>query len=135
MTSSIKISASFTATFAIILFFMLAAITDQPAQAQTFTVLHNFNNFPDGKYPKAGLTMDAAGNLYGTASQGGDPNCNNGDGCGTVFRLQRTAHGWVVACFSETAMFPPRFPYRWGVKCDRRKGASASWSEHHDILD
>ena len=96
MTSSIKISASFTATFAIILFFMLAAITDQPAQAQTFTVLHNFNNFPDGKYPKAGLTMDAAGNLYGTASQGGDPNCNNGDGCGTVFRLKRTAHGWFV---------------------------------------
>ena len=40
------------------------------AQAQTWTVIHSFSG-PDGSYPGAGLTMDAAGNLYGTTSGGG----------------------------------------------------------------
>lgn len=35
------------------------------------TVLHNFNYFTDGANPLAGLVMDAKGNLYGTASEGG----------------------------------------------------------------
>ena len=38
------------------------------AQAQTFTVLHNFTNGLDGAHPYTGLTIDRAGNLYGTAS-------------------------------------------------------------------
>jgi uncharacterized repeat protein (TIGR03803 family) len=36
----------------------------------TFTVLHAFE-VADGIYPAGGLTSDAAGNLYGTTSQGG----------------------------------------------------------------
>jgi uncharacterized repeat protein (TIGR03803 family) len=35
------------------------------------TVLHNFTGGADGAFPYAGLMMDKAGNLYGTASQGG----------------------------------------------------------------
>jgi hypothetical protein len=33
--------------------------------------------------------LDAAGNLYGTTSIGGDPNCTGsfGEGCGTIFQL------------------------------------------------
>jgi len=31
--------------------------------------------------------MDAKGNLYGTTKNGGDLNCGNGSGCGTVFKL------------------------------------------------
>ena len=43
-------------------------------------VLHSFSTGSDaGWAPMAGLTPDSAGNLYGTASQGGD--------CGTVFKL------------------------------------------------
>jgi len=45
------------------------------------TVLHRFTGKNDGKYPYAGLAMDAAGNLYGTAVDGG------ANGCGTVFRV------------------------------------------------
>jgi uncharacterized repeat protein (TIGR03803 family) len=96
MTSSIRISASVAATFAIALLCLLAATTSLPAQAQTLTVLHNFNNFPDGKSPEAGVTMDGAGNLYGTTSAGGDPTCNNGFGCGSVFELKQSAHGWLL---------------------------------------
>ena len=38
-----------------------------PAQAQTFTVLHNFTGGMDGANPSAGLTIDAAGNQIGRA--------------------------------------------------------------------
>ena len=51
-----------------------------PATAQTFTVLHSFTGGADGSNPAAGLAMDAAGNLYGTASTGGN-------GYGTVYKL------------------------------------------------
>ena len=45
------------------------------------TVLHNFSAAPDGRYPYAGVTFDAAGNLYGTTSQGGKLQE------GTIFKL------------------------------------------------
>ncbi len=61
------------------------------AQAQTFTVLHNFTGGADGAVPVAGLTMDRGGNLYGTASAGG------ARGYGTVFKLAPRGSGWVLA--------------------------------------
>jgi uncharacterized repeat protein (TIGR03803 family) len=46
------------------------------------TILHAFDASPtDGVEPQAGLTMDASGNLYGTAAYGG-----SGDS-GTVFKI------------------------------------------------
>jgi uncharacterized repeat protein (TIGR03803 family) len=57
------------------------------AQAQTFTVLHTFNG-KDGASPLGQLSFDSAGNLYGTTSLGGRGVCL-GNGCGTVFRLNR----------------------------------------------
>jgi uncharacterized repeat protein (TIGR03803 family) len=48
------------------------------------TVLHSFcadANCTDGKFPYAGLTQDADGNLYGTTLDGG------ANGLGTVFKL------------------------------------------------
>jgi len=68
----------------------------QSSQGQTYTVLHGFD-ISDGWMPTAGLSMDQRGNLYGTASMGGlnERGCQNGDGCGTVFQLQRVGSGWV----------------------------------------
>jgi hypothetical protein len=45
----------------------------------------------------AGLTIDAAGNLYATASEGGNTggNCSS-NGCGTVFKLKHSNSGWVL---------------------------------------
>jgi uncharacterized repeat protein (TIGR03803 family) len=62
----------------------------QAAQAQTFTVLHNFTGGEDGAAPKAGVTMDGAGNLYGTTYTGGG-------GYGTVYRLKRSGSNWVFS--------------------------------------
>ena len=53
------------------------------------TVLHSFDG-TDGNAPLTGLTMDAAGNLYGTTIRGGNLNdCPNGNfsGCGVVFKI------------------------------------------------
>jgi hypothetical protein len=51
------------------------------------TVLHRFTGGHDGSLPITGLTMDSAGNLYGTVPAGGNTTCNPPTGCGTVFKL------------------------------------------------
>jgi uncharacterized repeat protein (TIGR03803 family) len=57
----------------------------------TYSVLYSFSGKADGGNPYAGLVLDPAGNLYGTASSGGALNCvggqNNKVGCGLVFKL------------------------------------------------
>jgi uncharacterized repeat protein (TIGR03803 family) len=50
------------------------------------TVLHSFTDGKDGGFPFAGLIKDAAGNLYGVASGGGDASCKP-NGCGAVFKI------------------------------------------------
>lgn len=75
--------------------FTSLAIT-HPAQAQTFTILHNFTGGPDGGEPIGGLTIDARGNLYGTANIGGQGTCPPLDaGCGTVYKLSHAGSGWI----------------------------------------
>ncbi|MGA8875458.1 MAG: choice-of-anchor tandem repeat GloVer-containing protein [Candidatus Korobacteraceae bacterium] len=73
----------------------LAAVS--VAQAQNFQVLHSFTNGDDGAIPLAGLTIDRAGNLYGTASGGGKTNdgCVT-YGCGVAFRLKHSNSGWIL---------------------------------------
>lgn len=60
-----------------------------PARAQTYSVIHTFTGGKDGSEPFAGLTMDRAGNLYGTAIGGG----TYGDG--TVYKLSYNGTGWI----------------------------------------
>src|SRR5262249_45192732 len=67
------------------------------AEARTYNVIYNFANGADGSHPQSGLTIDRAGNLYGTTAYGGQ-GCLSGEppGCGTVFKLSRTGSGWVL---------------------------------------
>ncbi len=62
----------------------------------TETVLHVFClNYPDcsdGAQPKAGVTFDKAGNLYGTTTDGGQP---NKVGWGVAYELSPTQSGWT----------------------------------------
>jgi uncharacterized repeat protein (TIGR03803 family) len=67
-----------------------------------FQVLHAFEG-SDGRTPAAGLTFDSQGRLLGTTVLGGDLTCNNGNGCGTVFRLSHSSTDWdetVVYAFT-----------------------------------
>lgn len=52
------ISRTPTVTLAIAIVLALTVIMAQSAQAQTFTVLHNFTGEQDGESPYAGLTLD-----------------------------------------------------------------------------
>jgi len=61
-------------------------------------VLHSFGNSEDGAAPVAGVTFDAAGNLYGTTSGGG------ANGYGTVFQLQPSRSGWSENILHEFAL-------------------------------
>lgn len=62
----------------------------------TETVLHDFTGGVDGAWPFSTLISDGSGNLYGTASGGGQGQCfNSGQGCGLVFKLSRNASGWA----------------------------------------
>src|SRR5271166_3676379 len=76
-------------SFAIVL--VLAVVLAPSAQPQTFIVLHDFTGGQDGRYPLAGLSIDKAGNLYGTAANGGSA------GLGTVFKLSHKGSGWTFS--------------------------------------
>src|SRR5713226_1100733 len=64
------------------------------------TVLYSFTGGSDGGEPLAGLTMDNAGNLYGTTAGGGLPGCNYfTQGCGVVFKLDTSGKETVLHTF------------------------------------
>src|SRR5208283_3068457 len=70
----------------------------QGAQAQSFKVIYNFTGGQEGVGPQ-GLTIDQAGNFYGTTVEGGNigGSCNTFGfvGCGTVFKLSHEGAGWL----------------------------------------
>lgn len=72
----------------------------------TLTVLYSFTAGADGAYPFGGVVLDKAGNLYGTASEGGFLSDCSGAGCGVVFKLSsQPAGNWtqtVLHSFAET---------------------------------
>jgi hypothetical protein len=51
------------------------------------TILYEFTGGPDGEGPQTGVIVDSAGNINGTTALGGDLSCNNGYGCGTIYKL------------------------------------------------
>lgn len=67
----------------------------------TLRVLHTFTGGSDGASP-LGLVRDAASNLFGAASSGGDPDCTVGGvpGCGVVFKLDATDKLTVLHTFT-----------------------------------
>lgn len=56
-------------------------------------VLYSFNGGADGSEPYKGVTLDAAGNLYGTTVAGGDTSCDGG--CGVVYKLTKSDGTWT----------------------------------------
>src|SRR5208283_855015 len=82
--------ATLCAVNAALVFVFALMLVASPAHAQKYKVLHNFTNGGDGGDPYAGLTIDRAGNFYGTAAVGGSA------GWGTVYKMSHQGSGWVV---------------------------------------
>lgn len=63
----------------------------------TENVLYRFSG-ANGQQPYAGVTLDAAGNIYGTTFVGGSGNCT--DGCGVAYELTPSGSQW-----NETVLY------------------------------
>jgi uncharacterized repeat protein (TIGR03803 family) len=71
-----------------------------------FSVVHTFGGGSDGGSPLAGLTLAPGGILFGVTNSGGVAanGCPSNSGCGTVFKLSPSSHGWqetVLQSFSD----------------------------------
>jgi len=91
--------------YAPILLLFMSAVSGMTAWTQTFQVIHYFS--PQGYNPADGLTVDSAGNLYGTTASGGSLSgqCAAYPGCGTVFRLTLHNSSWTYASL---------YNFQWG---------------------
>ena len=86
------------------------------AQAQTETVLYSFacsgacdngpetNPGPNGAFPATGVTLDSAGNLYGTAPGG---STQDGYYFGVVYKVDTSGHETVLYAFCSADLRPP----------------------------
>ena len=86
MTTSRAVTANYT--------------TPDAASVYSYSVLYSFSSdlySADGRYPQAGLIQDAAGNLYGTAQDGG------AFGSGTVFKIDTSGKETVLYNFCSAA--------------------------------
>lgn len=78
-------SISCVARAALVIMSVLMVVLNPLAQSQNYQVIHYFSWQPGGIYPLAGLTVDAAGNLYGVT----------GNLYGSVYKLTPQGSGWV----------------------------------------
>ena len=78
-------------------------------KTRTYSVLYSFTGGADGLNPLGGVVLDAAGNLWGTTSGGGAPECGAANkpkvGCGTVFTVS-PAGGQIRALSLQGSLYP-----------------------------
>jgi uncharacterized repeat protein (TIGR03803 family) len=75
--------------FTLMAAFLFLVAVSQPAQSQTYRIIHNFTNKGnDGATPYGGPVLDAKGSLFGTTYVGGT------DGDGSVYRITRSGSTW-----------------------------------------
>lgn len=85
---------------------LVAAVASSPSlnaqdrsPSPTLTPLYTFLGEADGGVPYAGVTLDPAGNLYGTATVGGSFNSNCAGLCGVVFEIDTRHHERLLCTF------------------------------------
>lgn len=92
-------------------------------------ILYTFTGGSDGDQPIGGVTIDANGNLYGTANAGGNLSDCGGFGCGVVYELARQKGGTYTQSVLHTftgipqqstcyAVYDGSTPYRSPVAID-----------------
>jgi uncharacterized repeat protein (TIGR03803 family) len=67
----------------------------------THAVLYSFTGGTDGGEPYKGVTLDSAGNLYGTAVTGGGGACEGG--CGVAYKLTNNSGTWTQRVIHQFA--------------------------------
>ncbi len=79
--------------------------------AGDYTLLHSFSGPPDAAIPYGGLILDAAGDIYGTTSEGGAGGCTESSGrgsvdlgCGAVFEVAASGDTTVLYSFGGTGL-------------------------------
>lgn len=98
----------------------------------TQTVLYSFSG-SDGACPAGGVMLDSAGNIYGTASTGGNKSstCFQTSGCGLVFELTPNGSTWkqqILYKFSGSdASYPSSLVWQGGNLVGTA-GPPGSWS-------
>src|SRR5271168_511716 len=78
------------------------------------SVLYSFRSGNEGNSPTSTLIFDAAGNLYGTTSAGGNAGCD----CGTVFELSPTNGAWTEAVLHRFGNTPDGANPYYGMSAD-----------------
>jgi uncharacterized repeat protein (TIGR03803 family) len=91
-----SISATTKLLLAFAFLLAITTITIPQAQAQAFKVVYNFTGESDGGESLAGLTVDTAGNLYGTTNSGGLSNV------GVVFKVTPSGAETVLHTFTDS---------------------------------
>jgi uncharacterized repeat protein (TIGR03803 family) len=78
------------------------------------TVMHTFTGGTDGGNPTAGVVSDSAGNLYGTAYQGGIAGGGvYGRGAGVVYKIDTSGRYSVLYSFTGGADGSGPYAGRW----------------------
>jgi len=95
-----KQSALPSASWGAVLVAALSLVCIRDVSASTEQVLYSFSAKQDGGQPNCALVFGQKGILYGTAQVGGNLSACKGMGCGAVYELKYTAHGW-----KETVVF------------------------------
>ena len=66
----------------------------------TFVLRYTFTSLANGIEPVGSPVIDSEGNLFGTASLGGDLTCDQPDGCGAVYELGHTGQYRILHKFT-----------------------------------
>ena len=104
----------------------------------TQTVLYNFSG-SDGACPASGLVLDSAGNIYGTASTGGNKSttCFQASGCGLVFKLTPNGNTWkqqILYKFSGSDASYPSSLIWYGGNLVGTAGPPPGWGDWNAIV-
>ena len=91
-----------TAVLVLTIMCMLTIVATQPAQAQTFSVVHSFSGGAEGGGPAGGLAIDGGGNLYGATEDGPL-------GYGGVYKL-KLANGTISPLYQFTGAADGAYP-------------------------
>jgi len=92
-TSGYHANLKAAATISLAIVFLATILVAPALSAQQLNQLAYFTG-PNGNAPNGDLTLDAAGNVYGTTFYGGKYGT---DGPGTVFKLTRKGSGWIFS--------------------------------------